>query len=87
MRAIWKGHIRFSLVTIPIRVYGAIEASETIRFNQVHRTCNGPVGYDKRCQLFLRKAVSCIARLEFHLLKPFSALPYLLHASDPALDE
>ena len=50
MRSIWKGHIRFSLVTIPIRVYGAIEASETIRFNQVHRTCNGPVGYDKRCK-------------------------------------
>jgi len=50
MRSIWKGHIRFSLVTIPIRVYGAIEASETIRFNQVHRKCNGPVGYDKRCK-------------------------------------
>jgi len=50
MRSIWKGHIRFSLVTIPIRVYSAIEPSETIKFNQVHRSCNGPVGYDKRCK-------------------------------------
>ncbi len=50
MRSIWKGHIRFSLVTIPIRVYSAIEAAETIKFNQVHRSCNGPVGYDKRCK-------------------------------------
>ena len=50
MRSIWKGHIRFSLVTIPIRVYSAIEPTEGIKFNQVHRSCNGPVGYDKRCK-------------------------------------
>lgn len=50
MRSIWKGHIRFSLVTIPIRVYSAIEQEEAIKFNQVHRDCNGPVGYDKRCK-------------------------------------
>lgn len=50
MRSIWKGHIRFSLVTIPVRIYSAIEASESIHFNQVHRSCNGPVGYDKRCK-------------------------------------
>jgi DNA end-binding protein Ku len=50
MRSIWKGHIRFSLVTIPIRVYSAIETAETIKFNQVHRSCNGPVGYDKKCK-------------------------------------
>jgi DNA end-binding protein Ku len=50
MRSIWKGHIRFSLVTIPIRIYSAIEPSEGIKFNQVHRSCNGPVRYDKRCK-------------------------------------
>ena len=50
MRSIWKGHIRFSLVTIPIRIYSAIEPTEGIKFNQVHRSCNGPVGYDKRCK-------------------------------------
>jgi DNA end-binding protein Ku len=50
MRAIWKGHLRFSLVTIPIRVYNAVDTTHTIRFNQLHRDCNGPVGYDKRCK-------------------------------------
>jgi len=50
MRAIWKGHIQFSLVTIPIRVYSAIEASETIHFNQLHAEDYGRVTYDKRCK-------------------------------------
>ena len=50
MRSIWKGHIRFLLVAIPIRVYNAIEASERVQFNQLHRDDFGPVGYDKRCK-------------------------------------
>ena len=50
MRAIWKGHIRFSLVTIPIRIYNAIETSESISFNQLHKECNGNIGYDKKCK-------------------------------------
>jgi len=50
MRAIWKGHIRFSLVTIPIRVYNAVDTDQKISFNQLHKECNGPVGYDKRCK-------------------------------------
>lgn len=50
MRSIWKGHIRFLLVAIPIRVYNALEASERIQFNQLHRDDYGPIGYDKRCK-------------------------------------
>ena len=50
MRAIWRGHIRFSLVTIPVRIYNAIETAETIRFNQLHKEDNGPIGYDKKCK-------------------------------------
>ena len=50
MRPIWKGHVRFSLVTIPICIYNAIETSETISFKQLHRDDNGPIGYDKRCK-------------------------------------
>jgi DNA end-binding protein Ku len=50
MRSIWKGHIRFLLVAIPVRVYNAIEASEKIQFNQLHREDFGTVGYDKRCK-------------------------------------
>ncbi len=50
MRSIWKGHIRFSLVTIPIRIYNAVDTAETIRFNQLHKEDNGAVGYDKKCK-------------------------------------
>ena len=51
MRAIWKGHIRFSLVTIPIRVYNAVESSQAIRFNQLHKEDRGRIGYDKKCKV------------------------------------
>src|SRR5262245_10191263 len=50
MRSIWKGHIRFSLETIPIRIYNAVDTEETIRFNQLHKDDNGAVGYDKKCK-------------------------------------
>ena len=50
MRSIWKGHIRFSLVTIPIRIYNAVDTEEAIWFNQLHKEDNGAVGYDKKCK-------------------------------------
>ena len=48
MRAIWKGHIRFSLVTIPVRIYNAIDAAQTIRFNQLSKETHNPVKYEKK---------------------------------------
>lgn len=50
LRSIWKGHLRFSLVTIPVRVYNAVDTAEAIHFNQIHRDDNGRVGYDKKCK-------------------------------------
>lgn len=50
MRAIWKGHIRFSLVTIPVRIYNAVDTDQTIRFNQLHKEDHGQIGYDKKCK-------------------------------------
>jgi DNA end-binding protein Ku len=38
------------MVAIPVRVYNAIEASEKIQFNQLHREDFGPIGYDKKCK-------------------------------------
>lgn len=48
MRAIWKGHIQFSLVTIPIRLYTAVESGYSIRFNQLNKETKNPVTYQKR---------------------------------------
>src|SRR5438034_10116008 len=50
MRSIWKGHIQFSLVTIPVKVYNAIDTAQAIHFNELHKGCNGPIAYDKRCK-------------------------------------
>jgi len=50
MRALWKGFIRFSLVTIPVNLYSAVESSSTISFNQLHKTDHGRVGYEKKCK-------------------------------------
>jgi DNA end-binding protein Ku len=48
MRAIWKGHIQFSLVTIPIRIYNAIDAGQTISFNLLSKKDHNPVSYEKK---------------------------------------
>jgi DNA end-binding protein Ku len=48
MRAIWKGHIQFSLVTIPVRIYNAIDTGQTISFNLLSKDGNNPVAYEKK---------------------------------------
>ncbi len=48
MRAIWKGHIRFSLVTIPIRVYNAIDSAQTLSFNLLSKEGHNQVSYEKK---------------------------------------
>ncbi len=50
MRAIWKGYVRFSLVTIPVRVYNAVDTEQRISFNQLHKQDNGQIGYEKKCK-------------------------------------
>jgi DNA end-binding protein Ku len=50
MRSIWKGFLRFSMVTIPIKVFNAVDTGVTIHFNQLHKQDHGRVGYDKKCK-------------------------------------
>jgi DNA end-binding protein Ku len=38
------------LVTIPIRIYNAVDTGEAIKFNQLHKEDNGAVGYEKKCK-------------------------------------
>ncbi|HEX6981336.1 MAG TPA: Ku protein [Balneolaceae bacterium] len=47
MRTIWKGHIQFSLVTIPIRLYSAVDSAKSISFDLLTRNDHHPVGYQK----------------------------------------
>ncbi len=48
MRAIWKGHIQFSLVTIPVRIYNAIDSGQSISFNLLSKEGRNPVSYEKK---------------------------------------
>jgi len=48
MRAIWKGHIQFSLVTIPVRIYNALDTGQSISFNLLSKDKHNPVSYEKK---------------------------------------
>jgi hypothetical protein len=46
----WKGHLKFSLVTIPVRFYSAVDTdADEIHFNQLHRDCHSRIRYQKTC--------------------------------------
>lgn len=49
MRAIWSGHITFGLISIPVGLYAAIEASERVSFRLLHRKDMAPIQYKKFC--------------------------------------
>ncbi len=48
MRAIWKGYIKFSLVSIPIKMYTAI-SRRTISFDLLHKDCGTKIKQERVC--------------------------------------
>ena len=48
-RAIWSGTISFGLVSVPVRMYSAIDESD-LRFHLVHEKDGGRIGYQKVCK-------------------------------------
>jgi DNA end-binding protein Ku len=48
MRAIWKGNISFSLISIPIKIYTATEPKE-IQFHNLCPVCHTPIRYKRWC--------------------------------------
>ena len=57
-RPTWKGYIKVSLVTIPVRVYPATESSATIAFNQLHAECQTRIQQKKWCSTCEREITS-----------------------------
>src|SRR5262252_2034070 len=49
MRAIWNGHITFGLISIPVSLHSAVEASERVSFRLLHRKDQAPIVYKKFC--------------------------------------
>ena len=47
---VWKGHLTFGLVSLPVRLYSAAR-SETVSFNQLHKDDHSRVKQVLYCQL------------------------------------
>jgi DNA end-binding protein Ku len=48
-RSSWKGFLRLSLISVPLKAYSACTSNGSIHLNQLHRACHSPVKYRKVC--------------------------------------
>jgi DNA end-binding protein Ku len=48
-RSTWKGFLKVSLVSIPVKVYPASESAATLSFNQLHAECRTRIQQKKWC--------------------------------------
>ena len=49
MKIMWKGYIKLSLVTIPVKMYNAVIKRRSIQFHQLHRDCKNRIREQKFC--------------------------------------
>jgi len=50
-RATWKGFIKLSLVSVPVKGYTATSSAETLSLNQLHDKCHSRIQYKKTCPI------------------------------------
>ena len=48
-RPTWRGFLKVSLVNVPVRVFPATDSAASIRFNQLHATCQSRIQQKKWC--------------------------------------
>jgi DNA end-binding protein Ku len=48
-RPVWKGSIKLSLISIPVRVFPATDSRADVSFRQLHRKCHTPIQLRKWC--------------------------------------
>lgn len=48
MKSIWEGSLSFGLVSIPVKLYSAVQAHE-LGFTLLHSTCKTPLEYKRWC--------------------------------------
>ncbi|THK35967.1 hypothetical protein EHS39_21675 [Ensifer sp. MPMI2T] len=46
-RALWKGQLRLSLVSIPIELFSATRPGASVSFRQIHKPSGKPIHYQK----------------------------------------
>lgn len=50
-RSSWKGYLKLSLVSVPVRAFTANVAASEIRLNQLHEECHSRIRYQKTCPI------------------------------------
>lgn len=48
-RSAWKGYLKVSLVTFAVKAYSATSSTSPIQLNQLHKSCNNRIKYQKVC--------------------------------------
>jgi DNA end-binding protein Ku len=48
-RSSWKGYLKLSLVSVPVKGYNANRSAGAVRLNQLHATCHNRIKYQKTC--------------------------------------
>ncbi|MCA8973155.1 MAG: Ku protein, partial [Planctomycetes bacterium] len=48
-RTSWKGFLKLSLVSVPVKAFTASDSAGEVRLNQLHKGCNSRVKYQKVC--------------------------------------
>src|SRR6185436_15414870 len=50
-RSTWKGYLKLSLVSIPVKAYSATRDAANVNLHQLHSKCNSRIKYKKVCPL------------------------------------
>jgi DNA end-binding protein Ku len=50
-RSSWKGYLKLSLVSVPVRGFTANVAAGEVRLNQLHSECHSRIRYQKTCPI------------------------------------
>src|SRR5205085_3812864 len=50
-RSTWKGYLKLSLVSIPVKAYSASRGAETVALHQLHAKCHSRIKYQKTCPI------------------------------------
>ena len=61
-RSSWKGFLRLSLVSIPVKAYTVAASGGDIRLGQLHQDCHSPIKYRKVCPLHGEIGTGAIVR-------------------------
>ncbi len=50
-RSSWKGYLKISLVSVPVKAYSATNSGSAISLNQLHEPCHSRIKYQKVCPI------------------------------------